>query len=46
MNLINNMQGVLGIFTLVFMDDILVFSNNEEEHKEHLKKVFHVLRRH
>jgi hypothetical protein len=36
----------LGVFTLVFMDDILVFSKNEEEHKEHLKNVFDVLRRH
>ena len=35
----------LGIFTLVLMDDILVFFKNEEEHKEHLKKVFDVLRR-
>lgn len=31
-------------FILVFMDDILVYSKNIEEHVEHLKLVFGVLR--
>ena len=47
MNLMNTIfREFLGVFILVFMDDILVFSKNEEEHKEHLEKVFDVLRRH
>ena len=47
MSLMNTIfREYLGVFTLVFMDDILVFSKNEEEHKEHLEKVFDVLRRH
>ena len=47
MSLMNTIfKEYMGGFTLVFMDDILVFSRNEEEHKEHLKKVFDVLRRH
>ena len=36
----------LGVFTVVFMDDILVFCKNDEEHKEHLEKVYDVLRKH
>ena len=31
-------------FLLVFIDDILVYSNNKEEHKEHLHIVLQVLR--
>ena len=32
-------------FTVVYIDDILVFSPNEEEHLEHLHKVFAALQR-
>lgn len=31
--------------TLVLMNDILMFSKNEEEHKEHLENMFDVLRK-
>jgi hypothetical protein len=31
-------------FVVVFIDDILVFSQNEEEHKEHLRMVLQQLR--
>ena len=29
---------------VVFIDDILIFSNNEQEHHEHLKIIMQVLR--
>ena len=31
-------------FVVVFIDDILIYSKNEQEHKEHLKIVLQVLR--
>jgi len=31
-------------FVVLFIDDILVFSNNEEEHEEHLRLVLQKLR--
>jgi hypothetical protein len=34
------------LFVLCFMDDILIYSKTEEEHLEHLEKVFEVLRKH
>jgi hypothetical protein len=33
-------------FVIVFLDDILIYSNSEEEHKKHLKIVLQVLREH
>jgi hypothetical protein len=33
-------------FVLVFMDDILVYNKSLEEHQDHLKKVFDILREH
>jgi hypothetical protein len=33
-------------FVVVFIDDILVFSRNEEEHEEHLRLVLQKLREH
>src|SRR5436309_2681894 len=33
-------------FVLVYLDDILVYSNSDEEHLEHLKLVFDALREH
>ena len=33
-------------FVLVFLDDILVYSKNEEEHEEHLRLTLQLLREH
>ena len=33
-------------FFVVFIDDILVYSKNKEEHEEHLRIVLRVLREH
>lgn len=36
----------MGVITLALIDDILVFLKNNEEHKEHIERVFEVLRVH
>ena len=33
-------------FVLVFIDDILVYSKNKEEHEEHLRPTLQLLREH
>lgn len=33
-------------FVLVFVDDILVYSTNEQEHLQHLETVLRILRQH
>lgn len=45
MTLMNTLfRAHLGKFVLVFMDDILIYSKTVEEHKEHLREVFKILR--
>ena len=47
MNLMNKVfMEFLDKFVMVFIDDILVFSKNEEEHEEHLRLVLEKLREH
>ena len=41
MNII--LSNYLDNFVVVFIDDILIYSNNEQEHKEHLKIIMQVL---
>ena len=33
-------------FVIVFLDDILIYSKNEEEHEEHLRLTLQLLREH
>ena len=40
----NVLRDFIDQFVVVYMDDILIFSRNEEEHKEHLRKVLERLR--
>ena len=42
----NVMHKYLDKFMVIFIDDILIYSKYEEEHKEHLKIVLQVLREH
>ena len=47
MCLMNNMMHkYLDKFVVVFIDDILIYSKTEEEHKEHLKIILQELRYH
>jgi hypothetical protein len=42
--IINNiLQQYLDIFIVYYLDDILIFSDNKEEHKEHIHKVLKTL---
>ena len=47
MNMMNKVfVEILDKFVVVFIDDILVYSKNEEEHKKHLRLVLEKLREH
>ena len=39
------LHGYLDVFVVVFIDDILVYSRNTEEHAEHLRLIFERLRK-
>ena len=40
------MHGYINNFLLVYLDDILVLSDTEDEHESHLRKVFDQLCKH
>ena len=40
------MHGFIDKFILVYLDDVLVYSDNEDEHEAHLRQVFDCLREH
>ena len=40
------MAGYIDDFVLVYLDDILVYSNNADEHEAHLRRVFDRLHEH
>ena len=40
------MSDYIDDFVLVYLDDILVYSDNAEEHEAHLRQVFDRLRKH
>ena len=40
------MSGYIYDFILVYLDDILVYSDNAEEHEAHLRQVFDQLHKH
>ncbi len=33
------LAGLLNVFCIVFLDDILIFSQNEDEHQNHVRQV-------
>ena len=39
-------QSYLDQFVVVFVDDILIYSQSEEEHEDHLRIILQVLREH
>lgn len=51
-NALTNFQGMMNQgfhkfivkFVLVYVDDIVIFSKNEEEHVKHLKQVLQILK--
>ena len=46
-NIMNDVLGdVIGKFVIVYLDDIVVFSNNQAEHYKHLEVVLQLLREH
>nr|GEZ94721.1 putative reverse transcriptase domain-containing protein [Tanacetum cinerariifolium] len=46
MDLMNRVfKPYLDNFVIVFIDDILIYSNNEKEHKEHLKEILELLKK-
>ena len=42
----NGFSNYVDRFVLVFLDGILIYSKNEEEHVEHLRMTFKLLRKH
>ena len=47
MNLMNKIfMPYLDKFVIIFIDDILIYSENKEDHAKHLRIVLHVLREH
>ena len=40
----NVLRKFLDIFTLTYLDDILIYLKTEEEHKRHVRQVLNVLR--
>jgi hypothetical protein len=45
--LVNNvLREHLDIFIIAYLDDILIYSQNKKEHKEHVKKVLKLLQKH
>ena len=40
------MRGILDEFVIVYLDDILIYSQNEEEHVRHIQEVLQHLEQH